>query len=69
MKNESEKLPVYHKKIAAKNAYIGGICDFCGVREARHSINGSLWFLCTRCMNNMYEEIPRTIKENLEEEE
>ena len=46
-----------------------GICDFCGVREARHSINGSLWFICTPCMNDMYEEIPRTIKENLEEEE
>ncbi len=62
--NESERL----KYLKRRN----GICDFCGVREARHSINGSLWFLCTRCMNNMYEEIPRTIKENLadlEEEE
>ncbi len=55
--NESERF----KYLKRRN----GICDFCGVREARHSINGSLWFLCTRCMNNMYEEIPRTIKENL----
>ncbi len=27
-----------------------GICDFCGTREAKHSLNGSLWFLCTLCM-------------------
>ena len=27
-----------------------GICDFCGSREAKHSLNGSLWFLCTLCM-------------------
>jgi len=54
VKNESEKLPAYHKKIAKKNAHIGGICDFCGVRVARHSINGSLWFICTPCMDHHY---------------
>ncbi len=62
MKNESEYDRLYGK---TSRSWRNGICDFCGVREARHSINGSLWFLCTRCMNNMYEEIPRTIKENL----
>ncbi len=46
-----------------------GICDFCGVREARHSINGSLWFICTPCMNKVEVDIPRAIEECLEEEE
>jgi len=52
-----------------KRKWNAGICDFCGCREARHSINGSLWFICDVCMKKNYEDIPRTIKECLEEEE
>ncbi len=64
--SESEFLEFYKRRGSSR---VGGRCDFCGIREARHSINGFLWFICTPCMNDMYEEIPRTIKENLEEEE
>ena len=46
-----------------------GICDFCGVREARHSVNDDLWWVCDRCMHIQMVEIPRVIKECLEEEE
>ena len=35
---------------SGKRKWTGGLCDFCGVREARHSINGSLWFICEQCM-------------------
>ena len=73
VKNESEKLPAYHKKIAAVNAGIGGICDFCGVREARHSVNENRWHICHPCMRMVQEDIPQAIKDSfekwLEEEE
>ncbi len=52
-----------------KSGFVTGLCDFCGCREARHSINGSLWFICTPCMKKNYEDIPRAIRECLEEEE
>lgn len=52
-----------------RSGHASGLCDFCGVREARHSINGSLWFICTVCMTKVEVDIPRAIKECLEEEE
>ncbi len=39
-------------KVNKKMTYsAAGICDFCGMREAKHSINGSLWFVCSPCMD------------------
>lgn len=32
----------------------GGRCDFCQTEEAKYTINGGLWWLCERCMNEMY---------------
>ena len=31
-----------------------GRCDFCQVREAKHTINGGLWWLCGVCMRREY---------------
>ena len=31
-----------------------GVCDFCGVYPAEHTINGGLWWLCTPCMDLEY---------------
>ncbi len=42
-----EKLKPVLKHEAGK----GGLCDFCGTREAKHSINGNLWWLCRPCMD------------------
>ena len=46
-----------------------GICDFCGCREARHSINGSLWFICSVCMKHLHDDIPKAISETLGDDE
>ncbi len=32
-----------------------GRCDFCGFYEAKHTINGGLWWLCTACMATVYD--------------
>ncbi len=31
-----------------------GRCDFCQVNEAKHTINGGLWWLCSPCMNREF---------------
>ncbi len=28
-----------------------GRCDFCAKYEARHTINGGLWWICDKCMS------------------
>lgn len=28
-----------------------GRCDFCQIREAKHTINGGLWWICDICMD------------------
>lgn len=32
----------------------GGRCDFCQVEEAKFSINGGLWWICEKCMNDQF---------------
>tara|TARA_B100000519_G_scaffold135134_1_gene116724 strand:+ start:1848 stop:1997 length:150 start_codon:yes stop_codon:yes gene_type:complete len=32
----------------------GGRCDFCQTEPATHTINGGLWWICRKCMNEMY---------------
>lgn len=31
-----------------------GRCDFCQINEAKHTINGGLWWICTPCLNDHY---------------
>ena len=31
-----------------------GRCDFCQVRESKHTINGGLWWVCDECMSKEY---------------
>ena len=52
-----------------KSGFATGLCDFCGCREARHSINGSLWFICNHCMEKHYSAVPQVYAENMGEEE
>jgi len=51
-----------------KRKWSAGICDFCGCREAKHSVNGSLWFICTMCMDKHFDLMPQVYAENMEEE-
>lgn len=32
-----------------------GMCDFCGIWEAKYTINGGLWWLCDHCMTKEFE--------------
>jgi len=42
-------------KVNRKSVYsANGICDFCGIQEAKYSINGNLWMLCRLCMEKHY---------------
>ncbi len=34
-----------------------GRCDFCQIHEAKHTINGGLWWLCELCMNKHFVEL------------
>lgn len=43
-----------------------GRCDFCMVNEAKHTINGGLWWICDYCMENEYG--PLTVHFGGEEE-
>jgi len=33
---------------------IGGRCDFCQINEAKHTINGGLWWICAACFKETY---------------
>ena len=33
----------------------GSPCDFCGFYAAKFSINGGLWWICSRCMDLIYD--------------
>ncbi len=32
----------------------GGRCDFCQENEAKHTINGGLWWICQACLDEHY---------------
>tara|TARA_Y100000589_G_C27177193_1_gene639263 strand:+ start:704 stop:850 length:147 start_codon:yes stop_codon:yes gene_type:complete len=41
-------------KVKVKVMTLNGRCDFCQVEEAKFTINGGLWWICKKCMNEMY---------------
>ncbi len=33
---------------------VNGRCDFCALEEAKHTINGGLWWICDKCMEQQF---------------
>jgi ribosomal protein L37AE/L43A len=45
----------------------GGRCDFCGTEPATHTINGGLWWVCRKCMNDLYNSFDNDMERSEEE--
>jgi ribosomal protein L37AE/L43A len=41
-------------KVKVMSKLNAGRCDFCFEREAVHTINGGLWWICKECMNRQF---------------
>ena len=37
-------------KVSESEMKLNGRCDFCQIMEAKHTINGGLWWICQHCM-------------------